>query len=95
MEMPESGRTSRTSHNVALEYLRTFAVILVLAYHTSLAYFPWVPLTRTSLPKQPRLWKAFPILDSHRWTGFAMFVVFIWVLLMFDCVPAAPNGRIR
>ena len=68
---PESGRTSRARHIVALAYLRTFAVILVLAHHTSLAYFPKVPLTRTSLLVQPRLWKAFPILDSHRWTGFA------------------------
>lgn len=74
--MPEPGRTSRASHNVALAYLRTFAVILVLAYHTSLAYFPWVPLKRTSLLAQPRFWKAFPILDSHRWTAFAIFVVF-------------------
>ncbi len=73
---PESGRTSRSRHIVALAYLRTFAVILVLAHHTSLAYFPKVPLTRTSLLVQPRLWKAFPILDSHRWTGFAIFVVF-------------------
>jgi|SRR5208337_4520590 len=72
----ESGRTSRARHNVALAYLRTFVVILVLAHHTSLAYFPKVPLTRTSLLVQPRLWKAFPILDSHRWTGFAIFAVF-------------------
>jgi len=73
---PESGRASRARRNVALAYLRTFVVILVLAHHTSLAYFPKVPLTRTSLFVQPRLWKAFPILDSHRWTGFAIFVVF-------------------
>ena len=73
---PESGRTSRARHIVALAYLRTFAVILVLAHHTSLAYFPKVPLTRTSLLVQPRLWKAFPILDSHRWTGFAVFAAF-------------------
>lgn len=72
----ESGRTSRAPHNVALAYLRTLVVILVLAHHTSLAYFPKVPLTRTSLLVQPRLWKAFPILDSHRWIGFAIFAVF-------------------
>jgi hypothetical protein len=72
----ESESASRARHNVALGYLRTFAVILVLAHHTSLAYFPRIPLTRTSLLAQPRLWKAFPILDSQRWTGFAIFVVF-------------------
>ena len=37
---PESGRASRARHNVALAYLRTFVVILVLAHHTCLAYFP-------------------------------------------------------
>jgi len=73
---PESGRTSRARYNVALGYLRTFAVILVLAHHTSLAYFPKIPATRTSLLTQPRLWKAFPILDSHRWAGFAILAVF-------------------
>src|SRR5208337_3802919 len=76
LSAPESGRASRARHNVALGYLRTFAVILVLAHHTSLAYFPTVPLKRTSLLVQPRLWKAFPILDSHRWTGFAILAVF-------------------
>jgi hypothetical protein len=76
MEAPEWATASRAHHNVGLAYLRTFVVILVLAYHTSLAYFPRVPLTRTSLLTQPRFWKAFPILDSHRWTGFAIFVVF-------------------
>ncbi len=76
LSAPESGRASRASRIVALGYLRTFAVILVLAHHTALAYFPKVPLTRTSLLVQPRLWKAFPILDSHRWTGFAIFAVF-------------------
>src|SRR5271166_4181106 len=76
LSVPESGRMSKAHYNVALGYLRTFAVILVLAHHTSLAYFPRVPATRASLLAQPRLWKAFPILDSHRWTGFAIFVVF-------------------
>ena len=76
LSAPESGRASRPRHNVALGYLRTFAVILVLAHHTLLAYFPRVPLRRTSLLVQPRIWKAFPILDSHRWTGFAIFAVF-------------------
>ena len=76
LSAPESERVSRPRHNVALGYLRTFAVILVLAHHTLLAYFPRVPLRRTSLLVQPRIWKAFPILDSHRWTGFAIFAAF-------------------
>ncbi len=77
LSAPQSVRTPRASRNVALGYLRTFAVILVLAHHTALAYFPRIPAAKTvSLVAQPRWWKAFPILDSHRWAGFAMFVLF-------------------
>jgi peptidoglycan/LPS O-acetylase OafA/YrhL len=80
---PESVRTPRARHNVALDYLRTFAVILVLAHHAALAYFPSIPGPETvSLSVQPRLWKAFPILDSHRWSGFAIFALFNDVFFM-------------
>jgi len=52
-------------------------VILVLAHHTALAYFPFIPAAKTgSLVAQPRWWKAFPILDSHRWIGFSVTVSF-------------------
>lgn len=76
LSAPEAGRTPRASHNVGLGYLRTFAVILVLAHHTSLAYMPGISLARSSLLANPRWWKAFPILDSHRWIGFAIFAGF-------------------
>ncbi len=74
--MAESGRTPRASHNLALGYLRTFAVILVLAHHSALAYMPTIPAVTTSLVAQPRWWKAFPIIDSQRFIGFAMFAGF-------------------
>jgi glucans biosynthesis protein C len=73
---PQSGRTPRASHNVALGYLRTFAVILVLAHHSALAYMPGLPLTMSSLAARPRWWTAFPILDSQRWIGFRIFAGF-------------------
>ena len=76
LSAPESERTSRASRNVALGYLRTFAVILVLAHHTVARLLSRVPAKRTSLLEQPRWWKGFPIFDSHRWTGFAIFAVF-------------------
>jgi hypothetical protein len=69
---PASGTTSRASRNLALGYLRTFAVILVLAHHSALAYIPGISKT-SSLLAQPRWWTAFPILDSQRWIGFAIF----------------------
>ncbi len=74
LSAPEAGRTPRARHNIALGYLRTFAVILVLAHHTALAYIAGIPAATTaSLLARPRWWKAFPILDSQRWSGFGIF----------------------
>jgi hypothetical protein len=73
---PASGTASRASRNLALGYLRTFAVILVLAHHSALAYLPGLPPARSSLLARPRWWTAFPILDSQRWIGFEIFAGF-------------------
>src|SRR5713101_2785088 len=73
-------------HNAALGYLRGFVVLLVVAHHACLAYFPFVPPPPKSLLAQPRLWGAFPVVDSHRWIGFAFFAGFndtFFMSLMF------------
>jgi hypothetical protein len=77
---------SATHRNPALDYLRAFLVILVLAHHSALAYIPYGPQPPKSLLAQPRWWQAFPVIDSHHWAGFGMFVVFndlFFMSLMF------------
>jgi hypothetical protein len=49
---------------------------LVLAHHVVLAYHHFAPPVLASLVTQPRWWQAFPVVDSQRWSGFALFVGF-------------------
>lgn len=75
-----------TKYNPAIGYLRAFIVVLVVAHHAVLAYYPFAPPPPASLVPQPRWWEAFPVVDPHRWTGFALFVGFndtFFMSLMF------------
>ncbi len=73
-------------YNYAIGYLRAFIVVLVVAHHAATAYYPIpLPLPK-SLMERPRLWPAFPILDPHKWSGFAVFIGFndaFFMSLMF------------
>ena len=71
-----------SKYNHAIGYLRAFIVALVVAHHAALAYYP-IPITSpVSLAAQPRWWGAFPVLDAHKWTGFAFFSGFNDVFFM-------------
>jgi hypothetical protein len=65
-----------SSYNLPIGYLRAFITVLVLAHHAVLAYHPFAPPAPASLVTQPRWWQAFPVVDSQRWSGFALFVGF-------------------
>lgn len=72
--------------NVPLGYLRTFVTLLVVAHHALLAYHPYAPPPGAALTAQPRLWMAFPVVDSHRSAGIDLFVGFndtFFMSLMF------------
>jgi len=75
------------SYNFAIGYLRAFITLLVVAHHAVLAYCPFLPPGQpASLLPQPRWWQAFPVIDSHRWMGFGIFVGFndmFFMSLMF------------
>ena len=71
-----------TSYNLAIGYLRALITVLVLAHHAVLAYHPFAPPATASLVTQPRWWQAFPVVDSQRWSGFALFAGFNDVFFM-------------
>jgi peptidoglycan/LPS O-acetylase OafA/YrhL len=82
----EVGRTEGSSYNASIGYLRAFIMLLVLAHHAVLAYHPFAPAPPASLAAQPRWWQAFPVVDSQRWTGFALLASFndiFFMALMF------------
>ena len=55
---------------MALANLRGVVILIVLAFHSMLAYLNWIPVTGSGFDSPPYDWRAFPIVDSHRFFGF-------------------------
>jgi hypothetical protein len=67
---------------LALENLRGYVVLMVLAFHSFMAYMASLPATQTPFDQPPYDWTAHPIIDSHRWLGFDLFGAFQFLHLM-------------
>ena len=79
--------TAAPSYNYAMGYLKAGIVALVVAHHAVLAYHPSAPPIPASLLSQPRVWQAFPVVDSHRALWAAIFAtvndIFFMALMFF------------
>lgn len=71
---------SKTS--LALNNLRGYAIILVLAFHSSIAYVVHQPAAALPFDQPPYAWIANPIVDSDRWLGFDIFCAFTFLYMM-------------
>jgi acyltransferase-like protein len=71
---------SRTS--IALSNLRAVVIVIVLAFHSSLAYLGSLPTTPYRFDSPPYLWQAIPIIDRERWFGLDLFCAWQDVSLM-------------
>src|SRR6267154_2504021 len=83
---PVPARATEPQYHAALGYLRAFITVLVVAPHAALAYHPFAPPAPSNMVVQPRLWAAFPVVDSARWNGFGLLVGFndtFFMSLMF------------
>lgn len=77
---------SPSTYNLSIGYLRAFITLLVVAHHAVLAYHPFAPEPPRSLVAVPRLWQAFPVVDSQHSNLFALLVGFndiFFMALMF------------
>jgi Acyltransferase family len=77
---------AKPAYNLSMGYLRAFLTILVLAHHSVLAYHPYAPPPPRLLTAPPLWWAAFPVVDTRRWSGFAVLVGFndiFFMALMF------------
>ncbi|HVN86568.1 MAG TPA: acyltransferase [Candidatus Binatia bacterium] len=70
--LPESA-----GRKVAIDYLRTFIIVLVLVHHSVLAYVSFGQFDRVHY-----LSSTAPIVDSQRWVGFDLIVVFNDIFMM-------------
>ena len=71
---------SRTS--LALSNLRALVILIVLAFHSVLAYLDFLPATAYRFDRPPYEWQAFPIIDGGRFIGFDLFCAWQDVCLM-------------
>jgi len=69
-------------YNIAVGYLRACVTALVVAHHAILAYHPFAPPPPASLNGGPQWWRAFPVVDSHRWVGFSLLAGFNDIFFM-------------
>jgi len=68
--------------SLALDNLRAFVILLVLSFHSVLAYLNFLPASPFPFDLPPYLWRAFPIVDTTRWFGFDLFCAWQDVFLM-------------
>ena len=71
---------SRSS--TALSNLRAVVILIVLAFHSVLAYLASLPATPHRFDDAPYRWQAIPIIDSQRWFPFDLFCAWQDVSLM-------------
>ena len=72
----------RPRASLALDNLRAFVILLVLSFHSVLAYLDFLPASPFPFDQPPYLWRAFPIVDHVRWFGFDLFCAWQDVFLM-------------
>src|SRR5438477_4028864 len=77
-----SGVPDMSKPSIAIVNLRAFAILLVVSFHSTLAYL--ASQTASSLPfdSPPYDWRTIPILDSDRWFGFDLYGALQYVFLM-------------
>lgn len=68
--------------SIAIDNLRAIVILLVLSFHSVLAYLNFLPASPFRFDDPPYLWRAFPIVDSERWLGFDLFCAWQDVFLM-------------
>jgi glucan biosynthesis protein C len=68
--------------SLAIDNLRAVVIVLVLAFHSVLAYLNFLPPHPFAFDQPPFLWRSFPIVDSQRWMGFDLFCAWLDVFLM-------------
>jgi surface polysaccharide O-acyltransferase-like enzyme len=68
--------------SVPLSNLRAVVIVIVVAFHSVLAYLASQPAHPFPFDVAPYRWIAFPILDAERWFGFDLFCAWQDISLM-------------
>jgi glucans biosynthesis protein C len=71
-----------SKQNLAVKNLKGVVIVIVLAFHSVLAYLSFSPATSLAFDDPPYRWLSVPIVDSQRWFGFDLFCAFQDLYLM-------------
>jgi len=77
-----SAKGTQSPTSQALKNLRAFAIVMVLSFHSVLAYLASQPAAPEPFNSPPYHWLATPILDNQRWLGLDIYAAFQYVALM-------------
>lgn len=77
---PPEGRLSKSS--IAIDNMRGFVVVMVVAFHSSMAYLTSQPATEPPFDSPPYVWLANPIVDNVRWLPLDLFSASQFLYLM-------------
>jgi hypothetical protein len=85
--MLKQARATMSRTSLALSNLRAAVILIVLAFHSCIAYLDSVPSSAQPFNSPPYQWRSFPIIDSQRWFGFDLFCapqdVYLMSLMFF------------
>jgi glucan biosynthesis protein C len=81
-EQPTGSIPAVRRSSLALDNLRAFVILLVLSFHSVLAYLQSLPAAPYQFDSPPYQWRAIAIIDSHRWLGFDLYCAWQDVFLM-------------
>src|SRR3974390_728936 len=75
-------KASQLQTSQALKNLRAYAIVMVVSFHSVLAYLASQPAAPDPFDSPPYHWLATPILDDQRWFAFDIYAAFQYVALM-------------
>jgi peptidoglycan/LPS O-acetylase OafA/YrhL len=79
---PTETRPRLSETSLILANVRGFAILMVLAFHSFIAYLSSQPAAPLPFDAAPYGWTANPIVDTARWLGFDLFCAFQYAYLM-------------
>lgn len=68
--------------SIALSNLRAVTILIVITFHSILAYLASLPAGPYAFDSAPYRWVAFPVVDSQRWFGFDLFCAWLSLSMM-------------
>jgi peptidoglycan/LPS O-acetylase OafA/YrhL len=77
-----AAKPSQSQASQALKNLRAYAIVMVVSFHSVLAYLASQPTAPDPFDNPPYHWLSTPILDSQRWLPLDIYAAFQYVALM-------------